>query len=152
MRNALVRAARLQPHVLREGIDGCGVPTFYVPLHSMALAYANLARPTSEYWGDWAVPAQTILAAMTQHPEYVGGEGRYETNLMRVDRSLNFKWRNPAACPATVMKETAVWTQSLQQEIGMFFQILSGEFAVYCRHPGRSQTQTGIILSQEWLA
>lgn len=84
MRRAVARASGLNPETIREGTDGCGVPTFYVPLHSMALAYANLAHPTSEYWGDWTGPAQTILAAMTRHPEFVGGEGRYETHLMRL--------------------------------------------------------------------
>ena len=84
MRGAVARAAGLQPEVLGEGVDGCGVPTFYLPLRSMALAYANLARPEPAYWGDWSEPAQAVLSAMTSHPEYVGGEGRYETNLMRL--------------------------------------------------------------------
>jgi L-asparaginase II len=60
------------------------VPTFYLPLRAMAMAYANLARPEPAYWGDWSESAQTVLSAMTGHPEYVGGEGRYETNLMRL--------------------------------------------------------------------
>ena len=84
MRRAVARVTRLQPDDLAEGIDGCGVPTFYVPRRSMALAYANLARPEPEYWDDWCEPAQTVRSAMTSHPGYVGGDGRYETNLMRL--------------------------------------------------------------------
>ena len=84
MRLAVARAAGLQPEVLGEGVDGCGVPTFYLPLRSMALAYANLARSEPAYWGDWSESAQAVLSAMTGHPEYVGGEGRYETSLMRL--------------------------------------------------------------------
>ena len=84
MRLAVARAAGLEPEVLGEGIDGCGVPTFYLPLRSMALAYANLARPEPAYWGDWSESARAVLSAMTGYPEYVGGEGRYETNLMRL--------------------------------------------------------------------
>ena len=84
MRLAVARAAGLQPEVLGEGVDGCGVPTFYLPLRSMALAYANLARPEPAYWGDWSESAKAVLSAMTGHPEYVGGEGRYETSLMRL--------------------------------------------------------------------
>ena len=84
MRCAVARAAGLGTEVLGEGVDGCGVPTFYLPLRSMALAYANLAQPEPAYWGDWTEPARTVLSAMTRHPEYVGGEGRYETNLMRL--------------------------------------------------------------------
>jgi L-asparaginase II len=84
MRCAVARAAGLGAEVLGEGVDGCGVPTFYLPLRLMALAYANLAQPEPAYWGDWAESAQRVLSAMTHHPEYVGGEGRYETDLMRL--------------------------------------------------------------------
>ena len=64
MRLAVARAAGLQPEVLGEGVDGCGVPTFYLPLRSMALAYANLARPEPAYWGDWSESAKAVLSAM----------------------------------------------------------------------------------------
>ena len=84
MRLAVARAAGLRPEEMREGLDGCGVPTFCVPLHSMALAYANLAVPEIADWGDWTVPARRVRDALVSHPEFVGGEGRYETNLMRV--------------------------------------------------------------------
>jgi len=57
---------------VRVGIDGCGAPTFAVPLRNMAMGYARLANPQ-------ALPAvrakacQTIAAAMQAHPEMVGG-------------------------------------------------------------------------------
>lgn len=55
-------------------IDGCGLPTFAMPLSDLARAFAALiADPES--------PA----TAMMQHPEVVGGRGRLDTALM-IDR------------------------------------------------------------------
>ena len=84
MRQAVAKATGVEICELEEGIDGCGVPTFRIPLSSMAFAYAQLARPALEFWGDWAKPVEQVRDAMRSYPEYVGGEGRYETNLMRV--------------------------------------------------------------------
>ena len=84
MRQAVAKAAGMDANDLTEGIDGCGVPTFRIPLLAMAFAYAQLAWPAPEFWDAWTKPIQQVRDAMRQYPEYVGGEGRYETNLMRV--------------------------------------------------------------------
>ena len=53
------------------GIDGCGVPTFYLPLTKSALGFARLANPD-------ALPpkrkeaAMRIVEAMQTHPEMTG--------------------------------------------------------------------------------
>ena len=56
-------------------IDGCSVPTWYMPLASLALAYARLP-------GDPA--GKRIAAAMGAHPVMVSGTGRRDTRLMQV--------------------------------------------------------------------
>lgn len=84
MRQAVAKATGVAVQNLKEGIDGCGVPTFRVPLFSMAFAYAKLAGPAREFWGEWTDYVQQVRDAMRSHPEVVGGEGRYETNLMQV--------------------------------------------------------------------
>jgi len=64
--------------------DGCGVVTFGVPLHGLALAFARLADPSGV--GDPALRAalERIRDAMMAHPELVGGERRnLDTSLMR---------------------------------------------------------------------
>jgi L-asparaginase II len=57
-------------------IDGCGVPTFALSLTEMAAMFAGLARGEPEGIGE---PA----AAMTAHPELVGGPHAVDTLVMR---------------------------------------------------------------------
>lgn len=63
------------------GIDGCGIPTFALPLAGLATAMARLAAA-----GTLAAPraaaARAILAAMRAHPALVGGSGRFDTVVM----------------------------------------------------------------------
>ncbi|MES9902619.1 MAG: asparaginase [Sedimenticola sp.] len=63
------------------GIDGCSIPTWAVPLDSMALAMARFASP------DTLSPARgeavrRIFSAMTQHPFMVAGSERYCSEVM----------------------------------------------------------------------
>jgi len=56
---------------VQYGIDGCGVPTFYMPLRNMAIGFARLASPDG-------LPekrkeaARKIAKAMQTHPEMTG--------------------------------------------------------------------------------
>lgn len=64
-------------------IDGCGVPTFAVPLRAIARAFARLVgescpRPSPKWSGSMA----RVRAAMLAHPDMVAGEGRFDTDLM----------------------------------------------------------------------
>jgi L-asparaginase II len=49
-------------------VDGCGVPTFALPLSGMAALFTTVREP--------------IAAAMRRHPELVGGRGADDTDLM----------------------------------------------------------------------
>jgi L-asparaginase II len=69
----------LDPAAVALGVDGCGLPTFALPLDRMALACARLAAAAER--GD--SPAAAIVHAMTTHPEFVAGTGRLCTELMR---------------------------------------------------------------------
>lgn len=61
-------------------IDGCGAPTFALPLRSFAAAFGHLASfPEDEQHGE---AAAHVRAAMVEHPEMVAGEGRFDTDLM----------------------------------------------------------------------
>lgn len=63
-------------------IDNCAVPTFRLPLTTAALAFARLA--TGEGLDPrLAEAAELIVESMTAHPEMVGGEDRFDTDLMR---------------------------------------------------------------------
>jgi L-asparaginase II len=61
-------------------VDGCGLPTFALPLDAMAFACARFAAAAQD------TPAARVIAAMTAHPEYVAGTGRLCTALMTTAR------------------------------------------------------------------
>lgn len=82
MRSAVAQSAGLTEGDMDEGVDGCGVPTFCLPLYNMALAYARLSDPTDEDWQDRRADAVRVRDAMRNNPDCVGGRGRFETVLM----------------------------------------------------------------------
>jgi L-asparaginase II len=62
--------------------DGCGVPTFALPLRAMAVAYARLGCGYG-LPGVRAVAAARLAEAMAAHPELVSGPGSLNTELLR---------------------------------------------------------------------
>ncbi|MBI6546931.1 MAG: asparaginase [Cyanobacteria bacterium NC_groundwater_1444_Ag_S-0.65um_54_12] len=64
---------KLADTALRWGVDGCGAPAWYLPLASLALAYARLPAVT---------PGERIIAAMAAHPRMVAGTDRRDTAIM----------------------------------------------------------------------
>jgi len=82
IRAALARFAGLKPEEILLGTDGCSAPNFALPLYHAAWAWARLADPR-DVDEPWASAARRITAAMTAHPEMVGGPGRFDTELMR---------------------------------------------------------------------
>jgi L-asparaginase II len=65
---------------IEVAVDGCGLPTFALPLDSVALACARMASASA----DRDTASSRVIAAMTVHPEYVAGTERLCTDLMRV--------------------------------------------------------------------
>lgn len=66
--------------VVGVGVDGCGAPAHVITLTGLARGFASLARAQGP-----------VVAAMTQHPELVGGERRPVTRLMRAVPGLMAK-------------------------------------------------------------
>lgn len=69
------------------GIDGCSLPSFVIPLNKLALMYARLSL-----WQffpkagepSWIGPAfNKIWTSVVAHPEYLAGENRFDTILIR---------------------------------------------------------------------
>jgi L-asparaginase II len=76
---------RLPPEEIGFGVDGCGVPTYHVPLLAAARAYATLADPAGAgIAGETAAAVGTVVRSMTGMPEMVAGPGRFTTRLMEV--------------------------------------------------------------------
>jgi L-asparaginase II len=66
------------------GIDGCGVPVFGITVQAMARMYARLVSPPAEFDEDTRGACRKIVAAMTRHPELIGGTAdRLDTEIMR---------------------------------------------------------------------
>jgi L-asparaginase II len=67
------------------GVDGCGIPVIAVPLRTAAQFFAKLSEP--QRFPKQLVPAlQRVIAAMVEHPEYVAGSNRFDTDLMKASR------------------------------------------------------------------
>jgi L-asparaginase II len=83
LQRRILRAVRRATGVARPaiGVDGCGAPTFGIPLSAMATLFARLARP--ERLGSLAPSVARASEAMRAHPFLVAGTGRTDTALMR---------------------------------------------------------------------
>lgn len=58
------------------GIDGCGLPTYGVPLRSLARAFASAQASSAAF--------HRCQDAMASHPFFVAGTGRFDTALLEV--------------------------------------------------------------------
>jgi L-asparaginase II len=67
-------AAMVDPDGVELAVDGCGVPTFGLPLARMALAFSRLVT---------AEGAGRIVEAMRAHPALIRGPGAADTELMQ---------------------------------------------------------------------
>lgn len=64
------------------GIDGCGIPTFAIPLRSWAVAMSGLLNPKSSPERQKSV--KNILAAVTQYPELVSGSEHMDLKIQKI--------------------------------------------------------------------
>lgn len=67
----------MPPAELLTARDDCGVPTYLLQLRQMAHLYAQLAS------GD-RLELERIVRAMTHYPDFIAGEGQFDTELMRI--------------------------------------------------------------------
>ena len=65
---------------IEPGIDGCGIPTYPIPLANLAMAMARLVDP-SDLETVWHQPAARVVNAVSAHPWWVSGTGRHEISL-----------------------------------------------------------------------
>jgi L-asparaginase II len=77
----IARVCGLELDEILLGGDGCGVPTFGMPLENLATGFARLA--TGALPDDLAEAANKVRGAMREHPYMVGGTERFDTAVMR---------------------------------------------------------------------
>ena len=57
--------------------DGCGAPTFSLPVKNIAIAFSVFTDPLSKKY-------KPIITSMNTNPFYVGGNGQIDTEVMKV--------------------------------------------------------------------
>lgn len=63
-------------------VDGCGAPTFALPVSAMATIFAGLAEADASRHDDRSRAVGIVMDAMAGYPAYVAGTGRLCTDLM----------------------------------------------------------------------
>jgi L-asparaginase II len=73
----------------KSGIDGCSIPTYAIPLPSLAFGFARFGTGIG-LPGDGKAAAARIRKAVARHPFMVAGTGRFDTKLMDCLRERAF--------------------------------------------------------------
>jgi L-asparaginase II len=80
IRTTLQHWMRINADEIETAVDGCGLPTYAIALDAVAEGCARFAAAAA----DSTTAASTVVAAMVDHPEFVAGTDRLDTDLMRV--------------------------------------------------------------------
>lgn len=113
-------ASRMDKSKLEIGIDGCGVPVFYLPIYNMSLAYARLSTPTKGDWGDYELAATKIRDAMSNYPQVLSGTGRIDLAVSEVTRGRIIAKIGADAVYCLAVKDG---------DLGITFKIEDGSYA-----------------------
>lgn len=119
MHQSVAHSANISPDELEIGIDGCGVPVFYLPLYHMSLAYARLSNPEAGNWGCYETAATTIRDAMIAYPEILGGTGRIDTIVANITKGRII---------AKIGAEAVYCLASVADGVGITFKIEDGSY------------------------
>jgi len=76
VRDTIASLSGVPARQIGTGIDGCGVPVFFLPLANLARAYARLTSTS-----DPAI--SRLMDAALSHPEMIAGDERVCTDVMR---------------------------------------------------------------------
>ena len=90
IRRAVSQECGLRADRVLIGTDGCGVPSFAVPVRSAARAFARLANPDSVK-GPRSETLTRIRDAMTSKPFFVAGTDRLDTDFMNASGTIKGK-------------------------------------------------------------
>lgn len=82
IREVVAEMAGIDGTELELGLDGCGAPTFRMPLAGLAQAFAVFANPDG-LSSVRSAACQRLVQAATREPVLLAGEGRFCTALVR---------------------------------------------------------------------
>lgn len=77
IRDSIAALSGVPTQKICTGIDGCGVPVFFLPLAGLARAYARLTSASDPN-------ICRLMSAALAHPEMIAGDERVCTDIMRV--------------------------------------------------------------------
>jgi L-asparaginase II len=122
--------AGLPANTIPIGVDGCGVCTFGLSLHSMATSFARLGQP--DYWPEPRRSAVRLIAdAMTSYPEMVAArQDRIDTDLMRAGHHLLI-----SKAGAEGVHCVALLATEEQPAIGFALKLLDGDVSHRALNP-----------------
>ena len=111
--------AGIEPQTVIIAIDGCGAPTFALPMRRAALAYARLVDPR-DFPPSRPEACRRVVQAMRSHPEMVGGStSRLETELMRLKpNTLVAKAGAEGYFALGISREAGSWGVTIKMEDG----------------------------------
>ena len=113
-------ASKMPEDKLEIGIDGCGVPVFYLPIYNMALAYARLSTPAKGDWNEYETAATKIRNAMSKYPQVISGTGRIDCAISEVSNSRIIGKMGSDAVYCIAVKD---------ENMGITFKIEDGDYA-----------------------
>ncbi len=82
IRDHIALLAGIDPREVVVGVDGCAAPAFALPLNAMARSLLRFGQPEGLPRA-LADACRRVARAMDTYPDMVGGQGRYDTDLMR---------------------------------------------------------------------
>ena len=138
---ALADLAGVDADDIPIAVDGCGVPTFALPLRQAAHAFARLLDPFDLDAG--RVPAiERVVDAMRQYPEMVAGDERLDTWLMQTAPNLVTKGGAEGFQGIGVLRDG-------QEVLGIAVKVADGDAAARAKAPVVIETlaQTGSVSS-----
>ena len=121
MLQAVAQSTGMEQEKIGIGIDGCGVPIYYMPLVKMAGAYALLSQPEKAGTSERCEALLRISEAMTKNPWYVAGTDRLDTILMEVTQGKVL---------AKLGADGVYCVSVMNEGIGIALKIESGEVKV----------------------
>ncbi|CAN5272879.1 asparaginase [soil metagenome] len=108
---------------IKIGIDGCAAPNFALPVSAMARSYAKLVFPPEEFDEKMREACRTIVSAMTNYPEMIGGNERLDTILMQETNGKIISKVGAGGVYTAGVLPSAKWKTGL----GIAFKIEDGE-------------------------
>lgn len=141
MHASVANSAKFAAEKLEIGIDGCGVPVFYLPLYNMSLAYARLACPEKGDWGEYETAARQIRDAMIAYPVVLSGTGRIDAVVSEITKGRIL---------AKIGAEAVYCLASIKDGIGVTFKIEDGSHRAVQPAVIGVLKRLGLITKQEY--